>query len=242
MQLADRILQLRQRIAEAAASSGRSPDAIRLLAVSKGRGGDDVVQAMDCGLLDFGENYAQEAANKIDSIASGAAVLNGVKPCWHFIGSLQANKTSLVADRCDWIHTVDRGRIAARLNAQRDPDAPPLDICLQVNIDSDPNKSGVAQSELSALAETVLGFPRLRLRGIMAMPSLQGDRRFAFARVRHCLEKLCNVTAMPMDTLSMGTSSDFEDAINEGATVIRIGTALFGSRRNSKSVGIGLGV
>ena len=208
------------------ADSGRAPGAVRLLAVSKGRHGREVLRAIACGLGDFAENYAQEFAAKADFVSGSGA--SG--PRWHFIGSLQANKTKLVANRCDWVHAVDRARIAERLHAQRDQELAPLNVCLQVNIDEDPSKSGTSPEKLRGLAESVLALPGLRLRGLMAMPALQGDRRAAYARTRACMEELREGLSISMDTLSMGTSGDFVDAIREGATMVRIGTALFGPR------------
>ena len=225
----DRISRVLQQLEGAVADSGRAPGAVRLLAVSKGRHGREVLDAIACGLDDFAENYAQEFSAKADFVSGNAAHM----PCWHFIGSLQANKTKLVANRCAWVHAIDRGRIAERLHAQRDQGLEPLNVCLQVNIDGDPNKSGATPEGLRGLAESVLALPRLRLRGLMAMPALHGDRRAAYARTRACMERLCEDLSVSMDTLSMGTSSDFVDAIREGATMVRIGTALFGPRPGS---------
>ena len=223
--VAERILQVRQIITETEAASGRSPGAVRLLAVSKGRSWRQVQHAMDAGIGDFGENYAQEAAARVDAVAAAACKA----PCWHFIGSLQSNKLKLIANSFAWVHSVDRLKIARLLSAQRSTAQSPLNICLQLNIDDDPAKSGVTPGELRPLAEEVLALPGLRLRGLMTMPAEAGNRRDAFARTRACMEKLCSDLSISMDTLSMGTSSDYVDAIREGATIVRLGKALFGT-------------
>jgi pyridoxal phosphate enzyme (YggS family) len=212
-------------LAKAAAEAGRPADQIRLLAVSKTKPVEAILEVADAGQRDFGENFVQEGLQKIEKCGRDDLV-------WHFIGHLQSNKTRPVAEHFDWIHTVDRLKIARRLSEQRPPHAPPLNVCIEVNVDAEPSKSGVAPEALPALARDVAALPRLKLRGLMCLPaireSLDAQRR-PFAALRELLESL-NEEGMALDTLSMGMSADYAAAIQEGATIVRIGTAIFGAR------------
>ena len=213
------------RIAAAAQACGRRPDDIRLLAVSKTWPAECVAEAADAGQRAFGENYVPEGSDK-------AAALGGRGLEWHFIGPLQSNKTRLVANAFDWVHSIDRLKIAERLSAQRDPARPPLNVCLQVNVSGEASKSGVAPDVVPALAEAVAGLPGLRLRGLMAIPEPTDDvalLRRRFAGLREQRDAL-NAVGLALDTLSMGMSHDLEAAIAEGATIVRVGTAIFGAR------------
>ncbi len=201
----------------------RPPHSVRLLAVSKTHPASAVAELAAAGQRDFGENYIQEALDKIAELAA-------LDLEWHFIGPIQANKTRSIAEHFAWVHSVDRLKIAERLNAQRPADLPPLNICLEVNIDREPSKHGFDESELADMARTVATLPRLRLRGLMAIPAPAADfaaQRQPFARLREWKERL-NIAGL--DTLSMGMSDDLEAAVAEGATLVRIGTALFGPR------------
>lgn len=213
----------------ACAAAGRPADAVRLLAVSKTFGADAVLEALAAGQHAFGENYLQEAQDKIAAVAAAApdAVLE-----WHFIGPIQSNKTRPLAAQFDWVHTVERLKIAQRLSEQRPAQLPPLNICLQVNISGEASKSGVHPDALAALAQQVAALPQLRLRGLMAIPEPQTDvarQRAAFAAVRALFEQL-KADGLALDTLSMGMSADLGAAIAEGATIVRVGSAIFGSR------------
>lgn len=213
------------RIARAAEAAGRDAAEVRLLAVSKTWPADSVREAVAAGQRAFGENYVQEGAEKVDALAA-----LGLE--WHFIGPLQSNKTRLVANRFAWVHSIDRLKIAERLSAQRDPHLPPLDVCIQVNVSGEASKSGVAPAELPALAQAVAALPRLRLRGLMAIPEPTSDvavQRARFAALRELRDRL-NAGGLALDTLSMGMSDDLEAAIAEGSTMVRVGTAIFGSR------------
>jgi pyridoxal phosphate enzyme (YggS family) len=223
--LAQNLAAVRARIAAAAQAVGRDPGDIRLLTVSKGQPAEAVQAAWAAGQTEFGENYLQEALPKL-------AALSGRGLAWHFIGPLQANKTRAVATHFDWVHSVDRRQVAERLSAQRSVELPSLDICLQVNVSGEGSKSGVSAAELPALADAVAGLPRLRLRGLMAIPAPAGDlqaQRAPFRRLRELLESL-RARGHRLDTLSMGMSDDLEAAVAEGATIVRIGTAVFGPR------------
>ena len=201
----------------------RPPNSVHLLAVSKTHPASAVAALAAAGQRDFGENYVQEALDKITELAA-----LGLE--WHFIGPIQANKTRSIAEHFAWAHSVDRLKIAERLNAQRPDDLPPLNVCLEVNIDREPGKHGIDESELVGLAQAVAGLPRLRLRGLMAIPAPATDfaaQRQPFARLRGWKERL---NREGLDTLSMGMSDDLEAAVAEGATLVRIGTALFGPR------------
>ncbi len=224
--LAANLAAVRQRIAAAAARAGRDPGAVTLIGVSKTQPAAAVAAAIDAGLRDFGENYVQEGVTKITSVPR-----EGVQ--WHFIGQLQSNKTRPVAEQFDWVHTVDRLKVAERLSAQRPFHGPPLHVCLQVQVEEEPQKGGVPPRELRALADAIAPLPRLRLRGLMCIPPAHEDesaQRAAFAQLRALRDEL-NAGGHALDVLSMGMSADFEAAILEGATHVRVGTAIFGPRR-----------
>lgn len=216
-------------IRAACAAAGRPREAVQLLAVSKTFGADAVLEAIAAGQGAFGENYLQEA---LDKIAAVAAAQPDAAVEWHFIGPIQSNKTRPLATHFDWVHTVDRLKIAQRLSEQRPADLPPLHVCLQVNISGEASKSGVAPEELLPLARAVAALPNLKLRGLMAIPEPETDvlkQRAAFARLRALLEQ-ANAEGLQLDTLSMGMSADLAAAIAEGATIVRIGSAIFGAR------------
>ena len=222
---AERLVAVTNRIAAAARLAGRDPASVRLLAVSKQQPASVVRAAAEAGQADFGENYLQEALAKVDA-------LHDLPLCWHFIGHLQANKTRDVAAAFQWVHTVDRPRIAERLSAQRPHYATPLDVLLQVKLGNEPTKGGILPVNVPALAEVVAGLPRLRLRGLMCIPEPatdEGARRAPFRRLRELLETLA-AQGHALDTLSMGMSDDLEAAVAEGATIVRVGTAVFGPR------------
>ena len=220
------------RIMRACLAAGRDPASVRLLAVSKTFGAEFVRQAVACGQLAFGENYIAEGVEKILALRSLQA-LEALE--WHCIGPVQSNKTRLVAEHFDWVHSVDRLKIAQRLSEQRPPHLPPLHVCLQVNIDGGENKSGLAPDEVSALAQEVATLPRLVLRGLMAIPEPAID--FVAACALHAKTKAifdqinaAGVLPVAMDTLSMGMTADLEAAIHSGSTMVRVGTAIFGGR------------
>ena len=217
---------VRDRIVRAAQQAGRDPASICLVAVSKQHPASMVRAAYEAGHRDFAENYVQEGAPKVDELADLADLR------WHFIGQLQANKTREVAARFAWVHTIDRERIAARLSAQRPHHAPPLQVLLQVRLGGEPGKGGIAPEALPALATVVSTLPRLRLRGLMCIPPPAGSfeaQRAPFRELRALLTRL-NANGHQLDTLSMGMSDDLEAAIMEGATLVRVGTAIFGPR------------
>jgi pyridoxal phosphate enzyme (YggS family) len=221
--LPEQVRIVRNRISSAAQAAMRSVDSVTLLAVSKAQPANKVRAVAQLGVRDFGESYLQEALDKMEA-------LRDLSLTWHFIGRLQANKTRPVAASFDWVHGVDRLKIAERLSEQRPFHAPPLNVCLQVNIAGEASKGGVTTAELPALATAVAALPRLKLRGLMCIPPDQDDpTRHWFASTRRLLEAL-NAAGAKLDTLSMGMSGDFESAILEGATLVRVGTALFGSR------------
>jgi len=216
---------VRSRIRSAAIAAGRDPGTVTLVAVTKAKTAETARLAATAGVTDFGENYLKEALAKMDQLAD-------LSLQWHFIGTIQANKTRAIAERFDWVHSVDRLNVAGRLSEQRPFHAQPLNVCIQVALVPEPNKGGVSPDAVSALAKAVAGLPRLRLRGLMCLPPPQltpQDERAVFARLRAALQEL-NAGGLKLDTLSMGMSADFESAIAEGATLVRIGTALFGSR------------
>lgn len=222
---ADRLALLRQNIALAARAAGRDPASITLIGVAKSQPTAAVKSALDAGLADLGENYLQEAQAHFEALAGRAVVR-------HFIGALQANKTRPIAELFDWVHTVDRLRIAERLAAQRPPALPPLAVCIQVRLGDESTKSGVAPAGLAVLADAVAGLPRLALRGLMCLPPTETDparQRGWFAELRRLFETLI-AAGHRLDTLSMGMSGDYPAAIAEGATQLRIGTAIFGER------------
>ncbi|QDG57473.1 YggS family pyridoxal phosphate-dependent enzyme [Pseudomonas sp. NIBRBAC000502773] len=220
--IADNIGQVSQRIRAAADAVQRDANSIHLLAVSKTKPAQAVREAYAAGVRDFGENYLQEALGK-------QAELTDLPLSWHFIGPIQSNKTRAIAEHFAWVHSVDRLKIAQRLSEQRPADLPPLNICIQVNVSGEASKSGCTPADLPALANAISALPRLKLRGLMAIPEPTEDRAeqdAAFASVRD----LQNSLNLPLDTLSMGMSHDLESAIAQGATWVRIGTALFGAR------------
>ncbi|MEF9897071.1 MAG: YggS family pyridoxal phosphate-dependent enzyme [Pseudomonas sp.] len=224
--IADNLSTLAARISAAAEAAGRAPSDIRLLAVSKTKPAAAVREAFAAGVRDVGENYLQEALNK-------QGELTDLPLTWHFIGPIQSNKTRAIAEHFDWVHSVDRLKIAQRLSEQRPDGLAPLSICLQVNVSGEASKSGCSPEELPALATAIAALPRLRLRGLMAIPEPTDDRaaqEAAFARVRELQDRL----GLNLDTLSMGMSHDLEAAIAQGATWVRIGTALFGARDYSQ--------
>jgi pyridoxal phosphate enzyme (YggS family) len=223
--LPERVREVRERMARAAARAGRSAHSVTLLAVTKAQPPEVVRAAADCGLEHFGESYLQEALEKLDALQDRALT-------WHFVGRIQANKTRPIAERFAWVHAVDRLRIAARLAEQRPHYAPPLNVCLQVRLGEEAGKGGVAADELAELARAVAQLPRLRLRGLMGIPpeETQSERQHAWFRELRRLYEALNGGGAALDTLSMGMSGDFEAAIEEGATIVRVGTALFGPR------------
>jgi pyridoxal phosphate enzyme (YggS family) len=213
------------RIETAARRAGRDPAEVRLLAVSKQQPADSVRAVAAAGQQEFGENYVQEALAKLEA-------LRDLPLAWHFIGQLQANKTREVAENFQWVHTLDRERIGARLSAQRPHYAGPLEVLIQVKLAEEGGKGGVEPGELPRLAEVVAGLPRLRLRGLMCIPPPETDearQRAPFARLKALLGEL-NGRGHALDTLSMGMTADLEAAVAEGATIVRIGTAVFGPR------------
>ena len=220
--IADNIGLVSQRIRAAADAVQRDASSIHLLAVSKTKPAQAVREAYAAGMCDFGENYLQEALGK-------QAELTDLPLSWHFIGPIQSNKTRAIAENFAWVHSVDRLKIAQRLSEQRPADLPPLNICIQVNVSGEASKSGCTPADLPALANAISALPRLTLRGLMAIPEPTEDRAeqdAAFATVRDLQASL----NLPLDTLSMGMSHDLESAIAQGATWVRIGTALFGAR------------
>lgn len=225
--IADNILQVSSRIHAATAAAGRDENSVQLLAVSKTKPSEALREAYAAGLRDFGENYLQEALAKQLELADLPLI-------WHFIGPIQSNKTRSIAEHFAWVHSVDRLKIAQRLSEQRPADLPPLNICIQVNVSGEASKSGCTPQDLPALAQAISALPRLKLRGLMAIPEPTEDRAeqdAAFAAV----QKLQADLDLPLDTLSMGMSHDLESAIAQGATWVRIGTALFGARDYSPS-------
>jgi hypothetical protein len=221
-------------LAQAASEAGRPRDSVRLLAVSKGQPPAAILEAVSVGQKAFGENFVQEAVSKMAGV--GRDDLS-----WHFIGHLQSNKTRQVAEHFQWVHTVDRLKIAERLSRQRPYHADDLNVCIQVMVDPEDDKSGVTPDELPELARAVLGLPKLQLRGLMCIPAPRHDfeaQREPFRRLRLLSEGL-NAAGIETDTLSMGMSADYMAAIREGATLVRIGTALFGPRKQSRPTGRG---
>ncbi|RJG00134.1 YggS family pyridoxal phosphate-dependent enzyme [Noviherbaspirillum saxi] len=222
-----------ERIAAMARAVSRHADEVRLLAVSKTFGADAVIEAADAGQHAFGENYLQEALDKMDAVKAKRPELLLE---WHFIGPIQSNKTRPIAEHFDWVHSVDREKIAQRLSDQRPAHLPPLNICLQVNISGEATKSGVSPSDLVDIAQRIAALPRLRLRGLMAIPEPAADshaQREPHRQLRILRDSL-RARGMDLDTLSMGMSSDLDAAIAEGATIVRIGTAIFGQRDYAK--------
>lgn len=226
--IAANLQAVRARIGAAAAAAGRHVGEVGLLAVSKTHPPEDVAAAAAAGQRLFGENYVQEGVAKIEALRS--LKVQGLE--WHFIGPLQSNKTRPVAANFDWVHSIDRLKLAERLSAQRDVWLPPLNVCIQVNVSGEASKSGVAPGEVEVLAHAIAGLPRLRLRGLMCIPEPEVDEavlRGRFAVLRGLRDAL-NAQGLVLDTLSMGMSHDLEAAIAEGATMVRVGTAIFGAR------------
>lgn len=224
-EIPERLARVRERIRAAALACGRDPGTVALLAVSKTKPASDVLAAYHAGQRLFGENYLQDALPKILALADHAIE-------WHFIGHLQSNKTAEIARHFSWVHGLDSLRHARRLSAQRPEDLAPLQVCLQVNLSGETSKGGVAGEDVEDLAEAVSRLPRIRLRGLMTMPDPQSSadaQRAVFARLRRLLEGL-RAKGLDLDTLSMGMSGDMEAAIAEGATIVRIGTDIFGAR------------
>ena len=223
-----RIEAVRARLAQACQAAGRAPESVRLLAVSKTFGPEAVLQAVQAGQTAFGENYIQEGVDKVLALrAAGHPELE-----WHCIGPIQSNKTRLVAEHFDWVHTVDRLKVAQRLSDQRPAQLPPLQVCVQVNVDGGANKSGVAPGELLALAAEVAQLPRLQLRGLMCIPEPAPSYEAqceVFGQAKALL-KAMQEQGLEVDTLSMGMSDDLEAAVASGSTMVRVGSAIFGAR------------
>jgi pyridoxal phosphate enzyme (YggS family) len=229
----DNLQVVHEQICAAARNVGRAPGAISLLAVSKSVGADAVVEAAKSGQFAFGENYLQEALDKMVAVREAQPDLL-LK--WHFIGPIQSNKTRLIAEHFDWVHSVEREKVAQRLAAQRPDHLPPLNVCLQVNVGGELSKSGVAPEQLGELAKAVASLPHLKLRGLMAIPEQSEtfeSQRNRFRQVRQLFEEL-RAQGMDLDTLSMGMSGDMSAAIAEGSTIVRVGTAIFGKRHHAK--------
>jgi hypothetical protein len=225
--IADKLLQVRTRIAQACASASRPVQSVTLLVVTKTYGAEAVREAFQAGERCFGENYVQEGVDKIAALADLRGSIE-----WHLIGPLQSNKTRVVAEQFDWVHSVDRLKIAQRLSEQRPAHLPPLQVCLQVNISGEASKSGLMPAEVSAVARAVASLPRLSLRGLMAIPEPAGDfdaQRAPHRQLRELMQALQS-EGMTLDTLSIGMSADLEAAIAEGATLVRVGSAIFGQR------------
>ena len=223
--IADNLQAVQARIRDAAVLAGRLPESIRLLAVSKTWPLSSVLEAADAGQRAFGENYVQEGIDKVTATTGQALE-------WHFIGPLQSNKSRAVAEHFDWVHSVDRLKIAERLSAQRPANLPPLQVCVQVNVSGEASKSGCSPAEALALCQAVAALPGLTLRGLMAIPEPADNpatQCAPFRQVREIFEHI-RAAGLPLDTLSMGMSHDLEAAVAEGATIVRIGTAIFGER------------
>ena len=227
----ENLRKIRDLLDTAANDAGRDPDTVELVAVSKLQPLEKILEALDAGQRHFGENTVQEGLDKVTKLARKALT-------WHFIGHLQSNKTRAVAEHFDWVHTVDRLKTARRLNDQRPADHSPLNVCLQVNIDAEAAKSGVSPEALPELAAAVGELPRLQLRGLMCLPAIRkrfDEQRVPFDRLRRLSEDLAaqGGPGIVMDTLSMGMTGDYRAAVFEGATMVRIGTAVFGPRQTS---------
>lgn len=223
--IAENISAVREEIGKAAVACGRPVGSVALLAVSKTQGPEKVREAYAAGQREFGENYVQEALSKISALP-----LPGL--CWHFIGPIQSNKTREIAEHFQWVHSVDRLKIAQRLSAQRPTTLGPLNICIQVNISEEDSKSGVALAEVADLCEAINGLENICLRGLMAIPAPSddtGQQRLTFRPLAQLLQRLA-VKYPQMDTLSIGMSGDYAAAIAEGSTIVRIGSAIFGPR------------
>ncbi|MGA7801507.1 MAG: YggS family pyridoxal phosphate-dependent enzyme [Gammaproteobacteria bacterium] len=228
--IAGHLTRIRARVDDAARRFGRDPQSITLLAVSKTQPADRLREAWKAGQRCFGESYLQEALNKL-------RILEDLPAQWHFIGPIQTNKTKPIAENFDWVHSIDRLKVARRLSEQRPGGCPPLQVCLQVNISGEASKSGTTLAELAELAARITELPGLRLRGLMALPAATDDferQREPFRKLREAMEIL-NREGLGLDTLSMGMSADLEAAIAEGATVVRVGSGIFGPRRTGAS-------
>ncbi|HKK05016.1 MAG TPA: YggS family pyridoxal phosphate-dependent enzyme [Gammaproteobacteria bacterium] len=224
-EIAKRLATVRARIARAEESAGRPPGSVELLAVSKTRPAADIARALHCGQRRFGESYVQEALDKISALADRDID-------WHFIGPIQTNKTRAIAENFDWVHSIDRLKVARRLSEQRPADRPPLNVCLQVNISGETRKAGASPAEAPTLARAIAALPGLHLRGLMTIPAPESEparQRQPFRALRELFDRL-RAEGLTLDTLSMGMSDDLEAAIAEGATLVRIGTAVFGER------------
>jgi PLP dependent protein len=220
-----RLATVRERVASAAAAAGRRPASVRILGVTKLQPVEAIRAALDAGLEDYGENFVQEALEKMGALGTTPA-------CWHFIGALQSNKTAAVAGYFDWVHSVDRLKLAERLARQRPAGRPPLNVCIQVRIGDESSKAGIAPAGAAELARRVAALPGLKLRGLMAVPPPESEparQRAWFRQLAQLYDEL-RAGGMELDTLSMGMSADLEAAIAEGATLVRIGTAIFGNR------------
>jgi pyridoxal phosphate enzyme (YggS family) len=220
-EITEHLRDIVERVARAASLAAHAKS-VTIVAVSKQKTSADIAEAFRAGQRDFGESYAQEAAQKIEA-------LRGLDIIWHFIGALQTNKTRIVAENFQWVHTIDRAKIAARLHEQRPHFAPPLNVLIQVNQAREPQKRGVGEEEILPLAREIAALPRLRLRGLMTIPPASDDPTHCFRELAATLERL-RVAGLHVDTLSMGMSADFEQAIAAGSTCVRIGTAIFGTR------------
>jgi hypothetical protein len=220
-EITEHLRDIVERVARAASLAPRTKS-VTIVAVSKQKTSAEIAEAFRAGQRDFGESYAQEAAQKIEA-------LRGLGITWHFIGALQTNKTRIVAENFQWVHTIDRAKIAARLNEQRPHFAPPLNVLIQVNQAREPQKRGVGEDEILPLALEITALPRLKLRGLMTIPPASGDPTHWFRELAASLEKV-RAAGLEVDTLSMGMSADFEAAIAAGSTCVRIGTAIFGAR------------
>lgn len=226
--IAQSLEKIRNRVTVLERRYGRHPGAVRVVAVSKTKPPEAVRAAAEAGQREFGENHVQDALSKLDALADLDLI-------WHFVGPIQSNKSRIVATRFDWVHSLDREKIARRLDDQRPENLPPLNVCIQVNVSGESSKSGVEPGAVKALADIVSTLPRLKLRGLMTLPrpcdDLDGQRR-PFAELRGIQEALIGA-GLALDTLSMGMTNDIEAAIAEGATMVRIGTAIFGARETS---------
>lgn len=225
IRVTENLRKIQDLLAIAATEAGRPSDAVRLLAASKTQTAETVLAAADAGQRDFGENFVQEGLDKMKACGRGDLI-------WHFIGHLQSNKTRDVAENFAWVHTIERLKIAERLSSQRPQDKPDLNICIQINIDNEESKSGVSADDALGLARAISQLPKLRLRGLMCIPTPRTDldeQRRPFARLRELADSL-GAAGIETDTLSMGMTGDFRAAVLEGSTMVRIGTALFGPR------------
>lgn len=234
----DNLQAVTARIRLAAHAAGRDPAQVRLLAVAKTFPPSAIEAAFACGQRSFGENYIQEATEKMDLLAALLGKERAGKLEWHLIGPLQSNKTRAAAERFDWVQTLDRDKIAQRLSAARPYSAAPLNVLIQVNVSGESTKSGVPPADVAALAREVVALPRLRLRGLMAIPEPTEDvdqQRARFRSVRELYDRLRDA-GLDLDTLSMGMSQDLEAAILEGSTMVRVGTAIFGQRRSARKI------